>query len=59
MSPPGEGIWYATEQEKRNTNNLRKNEAVGPKQKWHTVVDVSGDESKILQRTALHRNMEC
>ena len=28
-------------------NNSRKNEAAGPKQKWLSVVDVSGDISKI------------
>ena len=33
--------------EKRTTNNLRKNEAVGPKWKWHSAADVSGDGSKI------------
>ena len=28
-------------------NSSRKNEASGPKRKQHSVVDVSGDESKI------------
>ena len=29
------------------TNSSRKNEVVGPKQKWCPVVDVSGGESKV------------
>ena len=28
-------------------NNSRKNEEMEPKQKWHTVVDVTGDGSKV------------
>ena len=47
-SPRLEGVQYATGEEQRTTiNSLRKNEAAGPKQKWCSAVDVSGDESKI------------
>ena len=35
------------EDQKAITNNSRKNEAAGPKQKLCSAVDVSGDESKI------------
>ena len=42
-----EGDQYATGEERRTTtNSSRKNEAARPKQS--PVVDVSGDESKIL-----------
>ena len=39
------GAQYAT----RNkwSNNSRKNEETEPKQKQHTVVDVTGDRSKV------------
>ena len=49
MSPHrSEGVQYATGEEQRAiTNNSRKNEVAGPKQKWHSVVDVSGGESKV------------
>ena len=47
-SPRSEAVQYATGEEQRTTTNSpRKNEAAGLKQKWHWVVDVSGDESKI------------
>ena len=47
-SPRSEAVQYATWEEQRTTTNSpRKNEAAGLKQKWHWVVDVSGDESKI------------
>ena len=47
-SPRSEGVQYATvEERRRTTNSLRKNEADGPKWKQCSVVDVSGDESKI------------
>ena len=36
---------YATGDQWRN--NSRKNEGMEPKQKQHTVVDVTGDESKV------------
>ena len=39
------GAQYATEEEWRN--NSRKNEEMGPKQKQHPVVDVTGDRSKV------------
>ena len=35
------------EEWKAITNNSRKYEAAGPKQKQHSVVDVSGGESKV------------
>ena len=42
------GVHCATGEEQRAiTNSSRKNEASGPKQKWHSVVDVSGGESKV------------
>ena len=47
-SSRSEGVQYATGGKwRRITNSPRKNEATGPKQKWHSVADVSGDESKI------------
>ena len=47
-SPRSEGVQYATGEEWRITiNSPRKNEASRPKCKQHSVVDVSGDESKI------------
>ena len=43
-----EGVQYATGEEQRAiTNSSRKNEAAGQKQKQHSVVDVSGGESKV------------
>ena len=46
--PRSEGVQYAPGEEWRTpTNSPRKNEAVGPKWKQHSAVDVSGDESKI------------
>ena len=42
-----ESLQYATGEEQRTiTNSFRKNEEAGPKQKWRSVVDVSGSESK-------------
>ena len=42
------GVQYAIGEEWRTTtNSSRKNEAAGPKEKWPSVVDVSGDESEI------------
>ena len=39
---------YVTREEWRAvTNSSRKNEVAGPRQKWHSIVDVSGDESKV------------
>ena len=47
-SPRLEAVQYATgEKWRRISNSPRKNEATRPKQKWHSVVDVSRDESKI------------
>ena len=46
--PRSVGAQYATGVEWRViTNSSRKNEAAGPKQKWHSVVDVFGGESKV------------
>ena len=39
------GVKYATGEEQRNSS--RKNEEAEPKQKGHTVVDVSGGECKV------------
>ena len=54
--PRSVGAQYATEEEGRN--NSRKNEETEAKQKQYPVVDVTGDGSKV-QRTILHRNLEC
>ena len=41
-------VQYATGEEQRAINNSsRKNEVARPKQKWHSVVDVSAGESKV------------
>ena len=46
--PRSEGVQYVTGQEQRAiTNSYRKNEKVKPKQKWHSVVNMSGGESKV------------
>ena len=50
MTPENEalmlpGVQYATGEEQRNSS--RKNEEAGLKQKRHSLVDVSGGESKI------------
>ena len=46
--PPPRQVQYVTREEWRAiTNSSRKNEAAGPKQKQHSVVDVSGRESKV------------
>ena len=43
-----EGAQYAAEEEQRTiTNNSRKNEGMETKQKQYSVVDVTGDRSKI------------
>ena len=43
--PRSVGAQYATGEEWRN--NSRKNEEMEPKQNQHTVVDVTGDRSKV------------
>ena len=43
--PQSVGAWYTTGDQRRN--NPRKNEELETKQKPHTVVDVTGDRSKI------------
>ena len=46
--PRLEGVQYITGEKRREiTNRSRKKEAAGPKGKPHSVVDGSGDESKI------------
>ena len=40
-----EVVQYATGEEWKAITNSPKNEAAGPKQKQHSVVDVSGGES--------------
>ena len=46
--PRLEGVQYAAEEEEREIiNSSRKDEAAGPKQKWHSAVDVFGGEGKI------------
>ena len=43
-----EGVQYVTGEEQRAiTNSYRKNEEVRPKQKWHSVANISGGESKV------------
>ena len=44
-SPVSVGVQHVTGEEWRN--NSRKNEETEPKQKQHTVVDVTGDRSKV------------
>ena len=47
-SPRPEGVQYATGEEwRRTTNSPKENQTAGLKWKQHSVVDVSGDESKI------------
>ena len=47
-SSRSEGVQYATRESWRVvTNSQRKNEVAEPKQKWHSVVDASGDETKL------------
>ena len=43
-----QGAQYAPAEEQRTvTNSFRKNEVVRPKQKWNSVVNVSGGENKV------------
>ena len=43
--PPRGGVQYATgEKQRAIINSSRKNEEAGPKQKWHSAVDMSGGE---------------
>ena len=44
--PRSMGTKYATGDQWRS--NSRKNEEMGPKQKQHPVVDVTGDRSKVV-----------
>ena len=52
---------YAPGEElRKTTKSQKKYEAAGPKQKQCSIVDVSGDESKIqCCKGQLHRNLEC
>ena len=44
--PRLEGVQYVTGEEQKGITNIsRKNEEAGPKQKGHSVVDVSGGEN--------------
>ena len=43
--PRSVGVQYATGEDWRNS--FRRNEGAEPKQKQHSVVDVSGGESKV------------
>ena len=55
-----EGVQYATGQEQRAiTNTSRKNEATVPMWKWSSVVDVSGDESKVQCYKNNTASLEC
>ena len=54
--PRSEGVQYATGEEQRAvTNSSRKNEVTGPKQKQHSVVDVSSGERKVQY----YKNIVC
>ena len=60
--PRLEGVQYATGEERRAiADSSRMNEAAGPKRKRHSVVDVSGGESKIpcSKEQCFNRNLEC
>ena len=47
-TPRSEGVQYATGEEQRTAAyGSREEEAAGSKQERHSVVDVSGDESKL------------
>ena len=59
--PRSEDVQYAAREEWRAiTNSSRKNEAVGPKWKWHSLVDIPGGESKIqgCKEQYCNRNLE-
>ena len=46
--PRLEGVQYAPREEQRTIIiSSKKSEVAGPKQKWHSVVDVSGGESQV------------
>ena len=51
--PRSVGVQYATREEQRNSS--RKNEAAGLRQKWRSVVDVTGGESKVQRCKEQHR----
>ena len=59
--PRSEGVQYATGRKWREiTNSFRKNEVAGRKQKQHSVVDVSGDESKSsAAKNSIAQDLEC
>ena len=57
--PRSIGAQYAIRDQWRN--NSRKNEETEPKQKQHSVMDVTGDRSKIqcCKEQYCYRNLEC
>ena len=57
--PRSVGAQYPTGDQWRN--NSRKSEETKPKQKQHTVVDVTGEESKVqcCKEQYCKRNLEC
>ena len=51
-----EGVQYAFVEEWREiTNSSRKNEAAGPKWKWHSAADMFGSKSKVWH----HKEQYC
>ena len=62
--PRPEGAQYATREKRRTTTVSccsRKNDVAGPKGNRYSVVDVSGNESKIRcckEQQVLHRNLD-
>ena len=55
-----EGVQYASGEEWRAITISTKNEAAGPKRKWHSVVDVS--VVKVMSdaiKTTLHNKVKC
>ena len=50
--PRSEGVQYATGEKQRGIiNTSRKNEAAGPKQKHHSIVDVFVKKTEDIKRT--------
>ena len=48
------GAQYVTGDKRRN--NSRKNEGMEPKQERYTVVDVTGDRSKVFSNTTVQKH---
>ena len=58
--PRFKDIQYTTGEEWRTNTSCRKNEVAGRKQKQHSVVDVSGDESKSsAAKNSIAQDLEC